>query len=115
MSIKKFKDHIVNESKSVSEIETQPPIQNQFNNKQYIKGYKSQGSAWMRSTEINQTQFRIGDRVEVDMNENKHGGKIGHIGVGFSKDNPLALKVVFEDGKSGLVDKTFLQKIADEF
>lgn len=90
-------------------------IQKQFNNRQYIKGYKSPGSAWMKSFQINQTQFRIGDRVEVDMNESKHGGKIGHIGVGFSKDNPDALKIVFEDGKTGLVDKTFLQKIADEF
>ena len=112
MSIKKFKEYNVidpvNEAHEVSE------IQRQFNNMNYIKGYKSHSSAYGNSTEIT-TRFRLGDRVEVDINEDKHGGKKGKICVGFSKDNKDMLKVEFEEGKSALIEKTFLQKIANEF
>lgn len=96
-------------------IETTPPIQKQFNNLKYIKGYKSFSSAYGNSTEINQTRFRIGERVEVADNAEKHAGKIGKIGVGFSKTNPDMLKIEFEEGGNALIEKTFLQKIANEF
>ena len=44
-------------------------VQGQFNNKQYIKGYKDWGNGYGKSFEINQTQLRVGDRVEIDINE----------------------------------------------
>jgi hypothetical protein len=90
--------------------------QGQFNNKKYIKGYKDWNNNYGKSFEINQTQLRLGDRVEIDINESNHGGKLGHIIPKFDKDNKDAIGVrLEEDGKEVVVDKTFLTKIAEEF
>ena len=110
---KYFKHEKLNES---SDSDSEPSvIQRQFNNGKYIKGYKSHSSAYGNSTSITD-RFKLGDRVEVDLNEEKNGGKFGKIIPGFSKDNPDMLKIEFEDGsKASLVEKGFLQRVANEF
>lgn len=91
-------------------------IQGQFNNKKYIKGYKDWDSNYGKSFEINQTQLRIGDRVEIDVNEPKNGGEKGYIIPKFDKDNKDAIGVQLEsNSKKIVVDKFYLRKIADDF
>jgi len=91
-------------------------IQGQFNNKKYIKGYKDWNNSYGESFKINQTRFRIGDRVEISNNESKYGGKIGHIIAKFDKNNSDNLGVRLEENsKEVLIDKNFLTKIANEF